>query len=298
MPVAEPFLPTVETLRRSEQAVPESVDVALVGAGPSSLMAAAYLAKSGLSTAVFDSHYVAGGCATQFARGSRSKRYLFDVGVHYLGDCGPGGLFRRLLDPLEIDVEFVPMDPDGFDTLIFPDFEFRIPVGLERFRQRLHEQFPKEGRGIDRYVRFLSEIEILGDKLQATRGKQTVGFLWDVVTRGRMVLRYQNLTLAALLDSCTDNVQLRAVLAGQHGDYGLPPSQASAVLHAGLSMHSPRGGCARATTGSTTPTTSTSSTRAPLAAPSRSRRAATSRRPPSRTPTRRTTPPRAPTPPR
>ena len=121
------------------------------------------------------------------------------------------------------------------------DFEFRIPVGLQRFRERLHDQFPKEGRGIDRYVRFLAEIERLGDKLVETRGRQTLGFLWEVATRGRLVARYQNLTLKALLDSCTDNLHLRAVLAGQHGDYGLPPSQASAVLHAGLSMHYFRG---------------------------------------------------------
>jgi hypothetical protein len=33
--------------------------------------------------AVFDSHYTAGGCATQFAR---AGKYRFDVGLHYLGD--------------------------------------------------------------------------------------------------------------------------------------------------------------------------------------------------------------------
>ncbi len=237
----EPFLPTVETTRRSRQEVPDTVDVALIGAGPSSLTAAAYLAKAGMKVAVFDSHYVAGGCATQFSRGKRGQRWLFDVGLHYIGDCGPGGIFPRLLEPVGVDVEYVPMDEDGFDTLVFPDLEFRIPVGVDRYRDRLVEHFPSEVRGIDRYVRFLREIERLGDKLVATRGKQTWGFLWEVATRGRMVARYQNATLKDVLDGCTSNRRLRAVMSGQHGDYGLPPSKVSAVLHAGLAMHYFRG---------------------------------------------------------
>lgn len=237
MSVAEPFLPTVETSRRSKQPIPESVDVAFIGAGPSSLTAAAYLAKAGVNVALFDSHYVAGGCATRFARGSRAKRYLFDVGVHYLGDCGPDGLFRRLLDPLDVDIDFVPMDPDGFDTLVFPDFEFRIPVGLDPYRERLVEMFPEERRGIDRYVRFLTEIERVVAKLTETKGKRGLGFMWEIAARARMVGRYEKATLSQVLDSCTKNQQLRAVLGGQHGDYGLPPSEVAAVLHAGLAMH-------------------------------------------------------------
>src|SRR5690348_6475716 len=77
--------------------LPESVDVAVIGSGLGGLCAAAYLAQRGLSVAVFESHYVAGGCATQFERGPRGARYRFDVGLHYIGDCREDGTIPRIL---------------------------------------------------------------------------------------------------------------------------------------------------------------------------------------------------------
>jgi phytoene dehydrogenase-like protein len=116
---------------------------------------------------MFDSHYVAGGCATQF---SRKGKYRFDVGLHYLGDCHPGGTFDRLLRSVGIDdQEFVPMDADGYDTLRYPGLEFRIPVGLDAYRARLLEYFPSEKAGIDRYVRLLSEVGTMQEAMEEMR---------------------------------------------------------------------------------------------------------------------------------
>src|SRR5271170_7644832 len=55
--------------RRAHLATPESVDVAIVGAGLGALVAGAHLARQGYRVACFEQHYVAGGCATQFSRG-------------------------------------------------------------------------------------------------------------------------------------------------------------------------------------------------------------------------------------
>ncbi len=240
--------PTWLTKTRVKAPVPERVDVAIIGAGLGGLTAGAYLARAGVKVAVFDQHYVAGGCCTQFSRGGPRNRYNFDIGLHYIGDCGPGGKIPSLLAGLGIELEYVPLDEDGFDTLVFPDFRFPIPVGHDRFRDRLVEMFPQEQRGIDRYVRFLKEIDALSRRLDAAGGRMGWGVALHAMTRGRLAARYQNATLAELLDSCTRNPQLRAVMAGQNGDYGLPPSRVSAALHAGLSNHYfhgayyPRGG--------------------------------------------------------
>ena len=240
--------PTWLTKARVKAPIPERVDVAVVGAGLGGLTAGAYLAKSGVRVAVFDQHYVAGGCCTQFSRGGPRNRYNFDIGLHYIGDCGDDGKIPELLAGLGIDIDYVPMDPDGFDTLVFPDFRFAIPVGHDRFRDRLVETFPSERRGIDRYVRFLKEIDSLSRRVDANRGRMNWGIALHALTRGRLAAKYQHATLGDLLDSCTDNPQLRAVMAGQNGDYGLPPSRVSASLHAGLTNHYfhgayyPRGG--------------------------------------------------------
>ena len=230
-------LPTANTKARSGGPLPESVDVAIVGAGTGGLCAGAYLARAGLKVALFDSHYVAGGCGTRFARGSADERYMFDIGLHYVGDCGPGGITERVLAPLDLGIDWLEMDPDGFDTLVFPDFTFRIPADVATYRARLIELFPSERRGIDRYLRLVRELNGVGSKLFASGGNIGLGELLHIVMKARLLAFNQHATAAKFLDSCTQNQRLRAVILGQHGDYGLPPSEVSALLHAGLANH-------------------------------------------------------------
>lgn len=240
--------PTWLTKHRVKAPVPASVDVAIVGAGLGGLTAGAYLAQAGVKVALFDQHYVAGGCCTQFSRGGPRNRYNFDVGLHYIGDCGENGRIPRILAGLGLSLDYVPLDADGFDTLVFPDFRFRIPVGHDAFRERLVQAFPRERRGIDRYVRFLREIDALARRIDDSHGRTTWQVGLHALLHGRLAMRYRTLTLKDLLDSCTRDVHLRAVLAGQNGDYGLPPSRVCAALHAGLTNHYfagayyPRGG--------------------------------------------------------
>ncbi|MCO4763390.1 MAG: NAD(P)/FAD-dependent oxidoreductase [Myxococcales bacterium] len=230
--------PTAKSKARTRAPLPSAeVDVAIIGAGPGGLTAGAYLAQHGLKVALFDQHYVAGGCMTMFERGRGDERYRFDVGLHYIGDCGPDGEIPRLLKGVGLAIDYVEMNRDGFDTLVFPDFRFGIPAGLERYRQRLHEYFPKEKRGIDRYCRFLSEVNTIGRKVEAPGKKSRFGLLREIATSGRLLARYRNAPIGALLDSCTKDPKLKAVMLGQSGDYGLPPSKVSALLHAGLANH-------------------------------------------------------------
>ncbi len=222
---------------RTRGPVPEDVDVAIVGSGLGGLVAGATLARRGLRVALFESHSVAGGCATQFARGPRSARYHFDVGVHYIGDCGPEGAIPRILRGVGVALDYAPMDPDGFDTLLFPDLEFRIPARVEVYRERLVALFPHERRGIDRYVRLLEQVMRAGERMETKGGRMGLS---DLFALGRDLYglgRNQNRTIGAVLDECVRDVRLRAVLLGQSGDYGLPPSKASAFLHLGLAGH-------------------------------------------------------------
>lgn len=233
--------PIAKTADRVRTPIPAEVDVAVVGAGPGGLMAAAQLAKAGLKVAVFDQHYVAGGCATMFERGRSDARWRFDVGLHYIGDCGQDGQIPKMLRSVGKTIEYVPMDPDGFDTLVFPGFRFRIPVGHDAYRARLIQHFPKEKKGIDLYVRLLEEIERTTRKMDATGGKIGLSMAMDALLHGRLLIKYQNATIGQVLDDVTQDPGLRAVILGQSGDYGVRPSQASAMLHCGLANHYFRG---------------------------------------------------------
>ncbi len=237
-------LPTESTGARVRRTPPASCDVVVIGAGLGGLMTAARLAQAGRRVAVLDAHYVAGGCATMFSRGSGADRYAFDIGLHYVGGCGPGGRVPRVLDEVGVKVEWRPLDQDGFDELIFPDFRFRIPASEALYRERLVAMFPKEIAGIDRYMRMCREVRQLG-RPDAPKGWR---FLWEVATSGRLAASNKGATLGAFLDSVTQNAQLRAVIAGQNGDYGVAPGRVSLMLHCGLANHYfdgayyPRGG--------------------------------------------------------
>ncbi len=227
--------PIRHTARRVRTPVPEQVDVAIIGCGLGGLQSAVRLAQAGLKVACFDQHYVAGGCATMFERGRSGERWRFDVGLHYVGDCEPGGMIPKLLRGAGIsDVQFQAMDPDGFDTLVFPGLSFRVPRGHEAYRDRLVQTFPSEKAGIDRYCRFLREVGQMAGEAGSRPGLRT---LLQVALHGRMVARYRKATVKELLDDCTRDPLLRAVLLGESGDYGVRPSQASALLHAGLVDH-------------------------------------------------------------
>ena len=238
--------PVAHTKRRSKAAVPDEVDVAIIGAGPGGLVSGAYLAKLGLSVAVFDAHYVAGGCATMFERGTKDARYNFDIGLHYIGDCGPNGAIPRLLRGVDIDLVYEPMDASGFDEIILPNRRFRIPVDREEYEQRLLEAFPNERKGIRTYCRLLREVELLGSLMGS--GASKFQLIKDVVFKGRLAAKYRNATIGAFFDDHIQDADLRAILLGQSGDYGVRPSRASAMLHCGLSNHYfkgayyPRGG--------------------------------------------------------
>jgi phytoene dehydrogenase-like protein len=234
-------LPTAHTPRRVKATPPATADVAVVGAGLGGLEAAAVLARSGLSVVVLDGHYVAGGCATMFSRLRGDERWSFDVGVHYVGDAGPGGHVPELLAAAGVEVDFLPLDADGFDRIHVPGLSFTLPWTIEAYRERLVDVFPAERAGIDRYVRALAELDGVSREVRRKDGL-TPRLLWQLLTAGRLVLQYRDATVKQLLDDCTADPVLRAVLLGQHGDYGVAPSRASAVAHLALAAHFFRGG--------------------------------------------------------
>jgi len=214
---------------RFRDAIAGAYDVVIVGAGMGGLVTAALLARAGRRVLVVDGHYVAGGNATVFRR----RRWEFDVGVHYLGDCGLGGAIPRILAACGAQgVRFRPMEAD-LEVCTFPDFELTISRDKATFRARLLARFPAEARGIDRYFRLLAQVDrVQGAVLGGSRWRRLAA-----LARAPLVVRYASHTMGEFLDSCTHDLRLRAVLTAQHGTHAVAPGRVSAILHAGLQNH-------------------------------------------------------------
>lgn len=209
----------------------ERYDVVVVGSGIGGLVAALTCARAGQSVLVLEAGKQFGGYTNPFAR----KKFHFDPGIHYMGQCQPGGSFRRLLDRLGLEhVQFAELDPDGFDHYVFPDYRVKNCVGLDRFRDRLAADFPEERRGLDRFFRLLHAVDQLVEGSGRVRGVRSGA---RVARRLPAVLRWGRASLGDCLDHYFTDPRLKAALAGPVGDLGLPPSRLSAWMHLALLCH-------------------------------------------------------------
>jgi all-trans-retinol 13,14-reductase len=208
--------------------MPGKCNVIVIGSGAGGLTATSYLAKYGFRVLVLEQAGHLGGYLNPFQRGS----YHFNPGVHYIGQCRPGQIVYELLAGLELDASelFCEMDPEGFDVYRFPDMEVRMCRGLDAYRERLAGLFPHEVRGLDRFFRVLREVGEFMEAVDRLIGRGEKLAAVELLVKMRSVIRWRNATYASLLEWVTDDPRLRAVLAGLWGDYGLPPSRASALF--------------------------------------------------------------------
>ncbi len=202
-------------------------DAIVVGSGLGGLTSAAYLTTNGMRTLVLEQYDVVGGSSQVFRR---KRAFEFDVGVHYFGDCGPDGLFSTILRGvgLEERIKFLPLDPEGFDTLMFPDFEFRVRRGWEAYEQDLLSAFPDERPGLRKCVSLMRKIagqSMAAPQLNGAREILSMPF------QAPTVIRWLGRTLSDLFDACKLSDRARAVLAAQSPLYGVPPSRVSVVMH-------------------------------------------------------------------
>jgi all-trans-retinol 13,14-reductase len=216
----------------------ERWDAVVIGSGLGGLTAAAYLCAAGRRTLVLEAHYVAGGNSQVFRRQSGDRAYEFDVGIHYIGECGRDGLITSALHGVGLAerVVFRPLDPDGYSTLVFPDFTFRIPVGWDRYRQRLLDTFPDEAEALGQTLDVLRQVGEESWRLQ--RGEFDMR---DAATEAPRFLEWGLRPVTELFEAHRLSRQASAVLVGEQGTYAVRPSRTPVVVQAAITNHFLRG---------------------------------------------------------
>lgn len=198
-------------------------DAIIVGAGIGGLVCAGYLAACGMRVLVVEQHDVAGGNAHVFRR---RRAYQFDVGTHYLGDCGPDGVLPAILGGLGVAdrVRFCPMDPDGFDRIITPSVRLDVPTGWARFGERLIAALPENAAALRAFLNICVPIA------RAVRGR-LLDPHGDISGLPAAVLRWGRRTLQQLFDHCGLSTRAQAVLSAQLGNYGSFPPDTLVTTH-------------------------------------------------------------------
>ncbi|CAM5236565.1 Phytoene desaturase (lycopene-forming) [Streptomyces tendae] len=213
-------------------------DAVVIGSGIGGLVCAAYLAVAGRRVLVAEQSGVAGGNSHVFRR---RRDYEFDVGVHYLGDCGPDGLLPAILGGLGLAdrIEYRPMDPDAFDRIVVPGTTVDVPADWAAYRTRIQQACPAgDAAGI---AAFLDVVAGLGEERRdAVVAAEDVPMA-ELPRRAPQSVAWGRRTLAELFAHCALSPRARTLLAAQSPNYGMAPDEATVALHATVTDHYLRG---------------------------------------------------------
>lgn len=224
------------TLKAPDVSGEATWDAIVIGAGIGGLVCAGYLATAGRRVLVAEQHDVAGGNGHVFRR---RGSYQFDVGTHYIGDCGPDGLLPAILNGLGVRdrICFVEMDPNGFDRIVMPGLSFDVPTQWPRYQQRLISALPEDATGLATCTRICAALAgAARNRLLSTDGTGLAGAgdqFRDLLWAGR--------SLADLFDYCGLSRKARTALAAQLLNYGAAPRDVTVMTHAAVIDHYLRG---------------------------------------------------------
>ncbi len=212
-------------------------DAIVIGSGMGGLTAASLLTRrAGKRVLVLERHFKLGGFNHAFQR----NRFHWDVGLHYVGGMGPGEQSRKVMDLVTGgQVDWAPM-PDFFEVFHYPDLSVPVPSDPRAYAAALIDSFPHEAKSIRSYFT---------DVKRATSWLTREVVSWNLpaplAASARLLgLRSRRLGLSTTADYLRARVgdpRLRAVLASQWGDYGLPPEQSAFAQHALIVDHYLRG---------------------------------------------------------
>jgi phytoene dehydrogenase-like protein len=209
-------------------------DAIVIGSGMGGLAFASIMAKlRKWRVLVLERHFKIGGFTHTF---TRPGGWSWDVGLHYVGEMGEGMIGRQLFDFVtDAGVTWNSM-PAVYDVFVYPTLEVSLSKGEANFLRALTDAFPNERANIEQYLLDLkSAVRWFKCHAMAMAMPAPLGSVIRKINRLRAGVSL-DLTQQYLERRFRDQ-QLRAVVASQWGDYGVPPGRSAFVTHAVIANH-------------------------------------------------------------
>lgn len=235
--IASKLFALLKELSSARREIMKAFDTIIIGSGAGGLSAALCLARAGQKVAVIEQHYVPGGwCHSFYLDGHR-----FSPGVHYIGGMDKGESTCNLYEGLGIAnaLVFFRMNKEAYEHCWIGDERIDMPAGIDHLSESLSTIFPKEKKGIKKYLKLVKTVSrelFLIPKMN--------GF-WDNITiayRTRHLGKYGLFRLSRVIGWHIKDPLLKKVLNIQCGDHGLPPYKTSFPFHCALMDHYFNGG--------------------------------------------------------
>ncbi|MBN1416857.1 MAG: NAD(P)/FAD-dependent oxidoreductase [Bacteroidales bacterium] len=177
-------------------------DVVIIGSGLGGLQCAYILSREGYNVCLIEKNHQLGGCLQTFKRNNS----IFDTGMHYIGSMEEGQVLNNFFRYFKLvgKLQLKKLDENGYEIIQFGGREYKFAMGHERFLDTMLEYFPKEGKGLRKYVSKLREISSSVDlyNMREFSGQKT------------KYLEYYAVGIDNYLDSLTHDMTLKSVLLG------------------------------------------------------------------------------------
>ncbi len=204
-------------------------DAVFIGSGLGALVCGATLARSGKKVLVIEQHNKIGGFATNFKR----KDYTFDVSLHNMGPIKELFLMSKIFDDLGLKSKVNFIEFDSFQRLIFPEHDYTITKGFNKFEDYLIDNFPEEKEGVTSLFDIMKSLRKEFDEIESLNilleQLEDVYPMLPIKFPYLVSLVYK--TFEELLSEHITNSKLKGLISNLWWFYGLPPSKVASILY-------------------------------------------------------------------